>query len=600
MPEPISITFTDEDLTYCPSYSWQLRCCWCGSGVGAHVKAHELNGLMFNCGICGKGNFVRREGNTVTISSPKFPAGCAILMAIALVLVGGVILKKIIGADMPSVSGHGIEGIGANILRWAGYLAAVITIVKLPLQILRWRSVRQFYGGIPWSLLGHMRIYSQKNRLQRIQFFGLYFIVLVGIVPIVFHFVAGDVLGVISPLGEYARAQRLPVALITLWLLQQCAGYLVPPSALLLGTSSGANVNLMALLNINLRRYRIVSLLDIQNHGFGPLAPALMYSNLRTSNGYEWRTVVHHLMDVVPLLLVDDSHSTEYIEAEINRIDRFDYRYKVISYSSSDDAREQPVENGRSNSIGLERSKRLANELVPQIQKRLKRLNDQQQRRKAQDEYTAMLNNVPRAVRFSSNINAMLIKAHFILNWSMMRFLKDCKAGNFKGEPEDLIEDIPSRAGKLAEAEYLRVSRGHDEARGVATSALDLAKLVTTNDPNRNYNIANAEHKLGKCDRFCGEYSTALQYLNSSIIHFKELLNIALSEERLTDIRKEMADAHFHRGEVRMALYRQGDEDSRQCALLDFQECLALDRECGNDPAAPLRRIEKLQKSLES
>ncbi len=88
MPDPIEWEITEEQLANYPSYGWPLRCCFCGSGVGARVTAPEIHRISFQCQMCGKWNRTIRSGTRIRVSPARLPIGWAILiLAVALVLV---------------------------------------------------------------------------------------------------------------------------------------------------------------------------------------------------------------------------------------------------------------------------------------------------------------------------------------------------------------------------------------------------------------------------------------------------------------------------------------------------------------------------------
>lgn len=87
MTESVEWEITDDQLANYPSYSWPLRCCWCGSGMGAQVKATDVDGITFICQLCGKPNSVHRRGNRIRVSpGSRIPLGYLIAAAIVVAL----------------------------------------------------------------------------------------------------------------------------------------------------------------------------------------------------------------------------------------------------------------------------------------------------------------------------------------------------------------------------------------------------------------------------------------------------------------------------------------------------------------------------------
>ncbi len=595
MNKYIELEFTDDQIANYPSYRWPLQCYWCGCSHGAQIRAPEVDGIKFSCQVCGKPNIVHRQGNIVRISPASgSPVGClVIIVAIigALVFWGPIKLPSI---HLPSITiPAGATSKMATLVEWIGYIAGVATLIHLPIQISRWRAVYRLYGRIPWSLIRQIRVYSSKNRMLRIQSGLLLVMLMIGVVPIIIHFLGGDILEILRPLDAFARSQRIPVLLISAWQLNRVVGYLLPPACLLLGTAKSVNVHLVAVLSRSLRPYRVLSLLDLKEHIFPPFVFDVMFNNLRTVNGHEWRTVVHHLMDVVPLIIVDTAVRTESVNAEMHRIERFGYEYKVVPFSTAKYGNEiNALESGIGAVIGA--AQRLGDELTPQILKLLKQPTDIARRWSAQQNYNAMIKSVPRPVRFNSNINGMLIKAHFILAWTMENYLRDCKNNVPVGQSFQLIEDIPSCVTPAEEMAYLRQSRGLDEVRGIVSSALDLAFM--TPGPQQTFNIANAHTKIGKCARFSRDWDAALEHLGKAIEMLSQMTNgIIAPPIDLRQIHMELADAYFLRGEVYMARYRQTasnfDHDNAES---NFHASILLDKELGQDSSETVNRIHDL------
>lgn len=481
----------------------------------------------------------------------------------------------------------------ASFARWIGYIAGFIALVQFPFQLARWQAVRRLYGRIPWSLIWQMRVYAQKNKMLRIQLWIVRIAFLIIVVPVFVDFIGSDLLGVSQPAPAGSRALRVPALMVVVWQLEQIAGFLVPPAGLLLGTAKSVNVHLVAVLHRMTAPNRVVSLLEIKEHIFPPFVQAVMFNNLRTVNGYEWRTVVHHLMDVVPLILVDTAVSTEYVDAELERIKRYDLEYKVIAFSSAPYGLEtNALEAGGSKVV--EEAEELGKELTPKVMELLKHPTDITRRWNAQLTYNAMIKSVPNAVRFSSDINGMLVKAHYILAWTMERYLLDCKELSVGKQPACLIEDIPSRVTQEEEESYLRHARGFDEVRGISFSALDLARQ--TQVPKQAFNIANAHNKIGKCARFSHDWEAAFHHLGEAIEMFRQMsAGSDVPTEDFQQIQQELADAYFLRGEAHMVCYRQTDSAAqRESALSDFRASIVLDQEVGRDSGETAERIASI------
>jgi tetratricopeptide (TPR) repeat protein len=600
MKKIIELNFTDEQIANFPSYSWPLQCCWCGSGMGAQVRAAEVNGIKFSCQMCGKPNYVQRRGNRVLISSTSiFRAGCLLLMiAIVIGILFIFIPFKLPSFHLPSFSIYNKPEFITRILPWVGYIAAFAILVSIPIQINRWRTVKKLYGHIPYRLAWQIGIYCKKNRMLRIQLW-LLFLMLSFLVSWFVNWIGSYFFDFFHLFDDKTYSHFITVIMVSIWMTMRVIKFLTPPTALLLGTAKSVNIHLVAILNQSLRPYRIVSLLDLKKeHIFPAFVKDVMYNNLRTVNGYEWRTVVHHLMDVVPIIIVDDAVSTEYVDDEMNRIKRFGYEYKVVSFSSADYGWEiNAIQSG----IGavVNAAKKLGEELVNKIQPFLLIPIDTRQRMKAQEYYNLMIKKVPWRVRFKSDINAMLIKAHYILAWTMENYIKDCKQ-NVQGDISAwLLEDIPLKVSIEEDENYIKRSRGLDEVRGVSTSALQLA--IQSSDPLQLFNIANAHHKIGKCARYSREWDDALKHLTKAIEMFSQMSDgVIIDHLNEKQIQDELTNAFFHRGEVYMALFRETESQSdRENAVYDFNVSMRIDQKFGWDSTITSCRIKSLNKIIE-
>lgn len=595
MKKIIELIFTDEQISNYPSYCWPLKCCWCGSGMGSQVKAAEVNGIKFTCQMCGKTNYVQRRGNTVLISSTSiFRAGCLLMIIAAVIVILLIFIPfKLPSFHLPSFSIYNEPEIITKILPWVGYIAALATLASLPIQINRWRAVKRLYGYIPFRLAWQIGVYSKKNRMLRIQLW-LLFTMLLFLMSWFVNWIGSYFFDLFHPFDDKSYSHFITVILVSFWMGIRVVKFLTPPTALLLGTAKSVNIHLVAVLNQSLRPYRIVSLLDLKKEHISPVfVNDVMYNNLRTVNGYEWRTVVHHLMDVVPIIIVDDAVSTEYVDDEMKRIKRFGYEYKVVSFSSAAYGWEiNAIQTGIENVVSA--AKQLGEELVPKIQSFLLQPMDTKQRLKAQKYYNSMLKTVPWQVRFKSDINAMLIKAHYILDWTMKNYIIDCKQ-IVKGDISTyLLEDIPLKVSIEEDENYISQSRGLDEVRGISHSALDLAKQ--TPGPMQLFNIANAHHKIGKCARYSREWDDALHNLTKAIEMFIQMSDgVIINNKNEKQIQDELTNAFFHRGEVHMALFRKTTlKSNRDNAEYDFHISMRIDQKYGWDSTIPQLRLKCL------
>lgn len=107
MPEPIEWEITEDQLANYPSYSWPLKCCWCGSGLGAQVRARNVDGIMFICDVCGKPNSVTRRGTKIAVSPAK--SGSLLSMAKIIALLALLVTACVIfgrGTLLPTTGNY--------------------------------------------------------------------------------------------------------------------------------------------------------------------------------------------------------------------------------------------------------------------------------------------------------------------------------------------------------------------------------------------------------------------------------------------------------------------------------------------------------------
>lgn len=477
---------------------------------------------------------------------------------------------------------------------WLSYLFALAALLHLPFQIARWRVASRLYGGIPISLVQQIWHYCTKNKALRVQTKTLLGMPLVPIAALLLHnlsFFSLEDLGIDS---DTLRAVSIAGALFFLWQLERIAGYLLPPSVLLLGSSRTENIHLLGILNRRLIYHRVVSLHNWTERVHPTYVTHFANNNFRTVNDFEWRTIVHHLMDIVPLIIVDRENQTENIVAELRRIERRSFSSKTIAYSSGPSTPGY-LDANFDMEIVLRSALHLSESLEPLILARLARTSDMVRRRNAQKEYTSMLRATPRSVRFTSEPNAMLRKAHSIFYWSMATFLRKCKGIPNPESAHQLIEDIPSIVPPDQELAFLQDSRGLEEVAILALGVLDSSKegigLYHT------YNAASAHAKLGNLARFMKDFPRAVAELTKSIeiLCSMQESNGATVQERQAVLSK-LSGAYFQLGEAYMVIFRSSSNESAKIDAINcFQRSAKLDQELGLKVSDTTIRLQALR-----
>ena len=111
------------------------------------------------------------------------------------------------------------------------------------------------------------------------------------------------------PVGSYFVRINLAIACGVLMII------LLPPTAIVLASSSGESGRLLEAVARSFFPYRVVSLLD--GSRLAPTIWANKNDNLRTILGRTWRSTVHRLVDISPITIVDARSATPPVCEEI-------------------------------------------------------------------------------------------------------------------------------------------------------------------------------------------------------------------------------------------------------------------------------------------
>jgi hypothetical protein len=114
----------------------------------------------------------------------------------------------------------------------------------------------------------------------------------------------------------------------------------VPPTVLLLGNSRLQTIRLRERLERGLHPYRVIVFLDASVVSSGSLTRfqdnLLRWDNFRTANVKDWRTVVHPIMNFVPILVIDTRVASPFVVEEVCHALDKDLAHKTVFLAGSD------------------------------------------------------------------------------------------------------------------------------------------------------------------------------------------------------------------------------------------------------------------------
>ncbi len=190
---------------------------------------------------------------------------------------------------------------------WVGYIGCVYSTCCLLWYTHQWFVTIHLYGRIPWVQVLQMLKFVAKSPHA----YHLYLPLTPLLVAGGFYFLNGVV---------------FPRSFILANILFQIQMYFyqgTPPAVLLLGKSRPEAIDLRGRLEQGVYPYRIVALFD--NSDISPSASQfrrnlLEWDNLRVIKGGQWRSVVHSLMDKVPIVVIDTRIASPAVNEETERI----------------------------------------------------------------------------------------------------------------------------------------------------------------------------------------------------------------------------------------------------------------------------------------
>jgi hypothetical protein len=443
-------------------------------------------------------------------------------------------------------------------------LFAVLTLLRMPALFRRWGAVRQVYGRIPWSLARQMLWNTRKSPMS--------FPVKTTFLCIPFTLAGAIRFAAYGDPVEYFLAGFA----VQIYALVRTADVILPPTIMLLGTSVQEVTHTLAHLNALLPAHRTVALLQPRERLPFDVVQGFYFNNLRTAHAYEWRSIVFHLMDVVPVIVIDAPGNSAAVAEEIKRIKARGYQSRAVFVG------EGGRREGASARVPRDR-------LAPWIASHLARLTDAGERSGRQDEIAAMLAYVPLRFRDPQTVYDMVTKARYIEDYEVGRFVVRQLGTEPEWSATPLLEDLPPEAQRGAELCMLRTSRGLDEVRTLLIGALEW--VAQNPDPASAFNAASAHNKFGRLARLEGKWDEAIRECSDAAAQFERLTG---DPDRLS-VLGELSVAHFTLGEVYMARYREARHAAdRDKAKEHFLRSLAIDRQTGEDMRLTHLRLESL------
>ncbi len=467
-----------------------------------------------------------------------------------------------------------IPGITADAINIVGTIIfAGNTVYAMPKLIAQWLCVKRVYGRIPWTLARDMWHYIFKT-YNAYMAYMLLISIIVSVSMLFSMILRGD-------LPQTAILLNL-AALV--WALQKTALMVVPPTVLLLGTSNeDIYLNIKELRKLS--HCRTVTLIHpLAEFEVSFFRQLFFYNYFRTTTRYQWRSIVFHLMDVVPVIVFDAKSDTVFVDEEKKRIERCNYLYKTLFVTSSLDNSDHHQDKA---ARSVERSA-----LADNIQQYLKILDDTGVRTSRQADFNTMLKAVPKKIRYPGSEYGLIIKAQILAAYGRQQFLHVCKGIRPGEDPGGLIEDIPSVVSHDEGLRYLNENRALEEAELVLTSVQE--ELIKAPDENNCLNLGNVCNKRSQIQRLRGEWEKAISLSEEAMKNLARMLSEPLRKDQA---QREIATSHYIMGEILMARFRKlkAPED-RSKAIYHFNRSILYDREVNGDTHPAEKRLRELSR----
>jgi tetratricopeptide (TPR) repeat protein len=499
----------------------------------------------------------------------------------------------------------------AKLINWIFYAFGIWVFLSFIADSIRWAAVFHAYGGIPISLMRQMIAYTTKNYLGKQKLW-----VACSLGSISALFVARSVMMLVSPAVDRGAAVAWIVLALSIGMVLSLA---MPPCVLLLGSSHPAVILTKSALNNVKRQYSVVSLLRPGEEVPRRYLAKFGIGDLRTTNSYEWRMVVHHLMDVVPAIIFDDISVSPLSTAELDRIRRRDLTYKVVFLrevvrerfseltpdtmlaeqlsqsfielaAGSAETGQEFRRDGRGYGMQVRHHEDLAVRLMHKVHPLLAKRADLARRKGAQREYCEMTRAVPSRYRFSAEPEAMAIRYRLALQWHLRRYCETCKGMAAEETVKYLLEDIPAVVSAEAERQFFQQSRGLDESESIAISFLEMAQeerygFLTSHK-------ARGHLMVGQAARYRQDWDASLHHLSRALEEFS-----AIDVENTADFSSlsNLALTHFVLGEVHMARYRALEHAGDRTDAMDhFRHSIKIESRLGSKDQSAQSRLEAM------
>jgi tetratricopeptide (TPR) repeat protein len=453
----------------------------------------------------------------------------------------------------------------------AGVAAALVALLRLPKVARRWLAVRRVYGVLPVTLAMDVWRYAARGSLlglQRLSLIGF----LIG---------AGALIAASSleaRLGSPVQWGTFSLGCLFLHVVSVLE-IATPPAILLLGPSSVELEEELASLNRDLPQYRTVALLK---PGEASLAPRSRWSafsnNFRTRDLYQWRSIVFHLMDVVPVIVLCDDERAPVVE-ERRRLTVRGYldRTLITRRELLAGALWAPAERQR---------------LRAWLASRLTHVHDQEARLRRQMEMVRMRTSAPGDLWYPQDAPDMVLKAKRLEGYALTQFLETCKEGGATAHSGILLEDRPSLVSRAEELRYLREDRAFEEIEILLLSA---EEGIDESGPYAGFNRANLCNKRGLLARFRGQWELAEQEIRTAIFLF-ESMTLSPSTDLAAMAFREVGTAYYNLGDVYLARFRETNDPADRDRA---QECYELsvdhDQKGGGSTQLARERLRLLQ-----
>ena len=181
------------------------------------------------------------------------------------------------------------------------WLAFLILTASAAFEVFRWRRAVRLFGPIPAWVPRKMLAFARAARIGWLVNFALV------------SLPAALVVAAISVMQ--GDASLLPIALIAAaWAVSTVSRCAQPPMALLLTSSSQRTAALLEQLNGALLPQRVVALIDQRRL---PGRHSIWWTdNLRTADANVWKSIVHRLIDIAPVVVIDTCGETRAVAHE--------------------------------------------------------------------------------------------------------------------------------------------------------------------------------------------------------------------------------------------------------------------------------------------